>query len=162
METLVLNCLAISVYTANRKQSSPNRFEQNQHTPDSCSEICDGPYFNKQRAMEGFWETHLQWNYSMLNQTHYRKRVLQILQTCTTQSNKILQQPSIFQLTGMIYAMVILPTNKMFVIMTHTHFRSSFLKTTSVQCSTQKYEISSNHCKRKTPRSDDMASGNSC
>jgi len=60
METLVFNCLAISVYTANRKQSSPNRFEQIQHTPGSCSKICDGPYLNKQSAMEGFWETHLQ------------------------------------------------------------------------------------------------------
>jgi len=126
METLVFYCLAISDYTANRKQSSLNRFEQNQQTHGDCSKICDGPYFNKQRAMEGFWETHLQWNYSMLNQTHYRKRVLQTLQTSTTQSNKLLQQPSIFQLTGMIYAMVHLPTNKMFVITTQKNLRASF------------------------------------
>ena len=59
IETLVFNCLAISVYKANRKQSSPNRFEQNQHTPDSRSKICDRPYLNKQSAMEGFWERHL-------------------------------------------------------------------------------------------------------
>ena len=49
------------------------------------SNICDGPLayvgknttktdFNKQRAMEGIWEKHLPWNYSMLNQTQYRKR----------------------------------------------------------------------------------------
>jgi len=62
----------------------------------------------------------------MLNQTHYRKRVLQTLQTSTTQSNKLLQQPSIFQLTGMIYAMVHLPTNKLFVIATQKNLRASF------------------------------------
>ena len=62
----------------------------------------------------------------MLNQTHYRKRVLQSLQTCTTQSKKMLQQPSIFQLKGMIYAMVHLPTNKMFVITTQKNLRASF------------------------------------
>jgi len=52
MQTLVFYCLAISDYTANRKQSSLNRFEQNQQTHGDCSKICDGPYFNKQRAME--------------------------------------------------------------------------------------------------------------
>ena len=126
METLVFIRLAISGYTVNRKQSSPYCFEQNQHTLDDYSKICDGPYLNKQKAMQGFWETHLLWNYSMLNQTHYRKRVLQTLQTCTAQSNIMLQQPSIFQLTGMIYAMVHLPTNKLFVIATQKNLRASF------------------------------------
>ena len=54
METLVFNCLAISSNTANRKQSSPNRFEQNQHTHDDFCKICGGgPYLNKERALEG-------------------------------------------------------------------------------------------------------------
>jgi len=160
METLVFNCLAISVYTANRKQSSPNRFEQIQHTPGSCSKICDGPYFNEQRAMKGFWETRLHWNYSMLNQTHYRKRVLQSLQTSTAQSNKMLQQPSIFQLKGKMYAMVHLPTNKMFVITTQKNLRASFKQHWySAHIRNTNFK---NHCKKKTPRSDDMAFGNNC
>ena len=62
----------------------------------------------------------------MLSQTIFKHRALQLLQKHTSQKKDILVQPTVFQTTGMIYAMVHLRTNRIYVIATKRKLSTSF------------------------------------
>ena len=74
---------------------------------------------------KGFWSIHLLWNYKMLCHATYKKSVLNNLQVLTGKFKDNFY-PSILQTAGMIYAMIHLPTNSIFVIATKKKISTSF------------------------------------
>ena len=69
---------------------------------------------------------HLLWNLSILHQSSHQKQVLQKLQNHTKHLTEQIQLPTILNSSGMIYALVHLPTNKIFVIATPKRIQISF------------------------------------
>ena len=136
--------------TGNNNKLTTQQFHQQQPRPQRA-------YIVKQHPTKSFWENHLSWNYNMLSQTIFKHRALQVLQKHTSQTKEILVQPTVFQTTGMIYAMVHLRTNRIYVIATKRKLSTSFLKTALAQWLSPQYKISSKSRKRKTTRRNDLA-----
>ena len=105
--------------TGNNNKLTTQQFHQQQPRPQRA-------YIVKQHPTKSFWENHLSWNYNMLSQTIFKHRALQVLQKHTSQTKEILVQPTVFQTTGMIYAMVHLRTNRIYVIATKRKLSTSF------------------------------------
>ena len=105
--------------TGNNNKLTTQQFHQQQPRPQRA-------YIVKQHPTKSFWENHLSWNYKMLSQTIFKHRALQVLQKHTSQTKEILVQPTVFQTTGMIYAMVHLRTNRIYVIATKRKLSTSF------------------------------------
>ena len=95
--------------TGNNNKLTTQQFHQQQPRPQRA-------YIVKQHPTKSFWENHLSWNYYMLSQTIFNHRALQLLQKHTSQTKEIV----VFQTTGMIYAMVHLRINRIYVIVTKT------------------------------------------
>jgi len=74
----------------------------------------------------GIWKKHLLWNLKLLRQSSHRKQILQKLQNNTKHLAEQIQLPTILNSSGMFYALVHLPTNKIFVIATPKRIQISF------------------------------------
>ena len=74
----------------------------------------------------GIWKKHLLWNLKILHQSNHRKQVLQKLHNSTKHLTELIQLPTVLNSSGMIYALVHLPTNKIFVIATAKRIQISF------------------------------------
>ena len=70
-----------------------------------------------QQKHQGVWKKQLDWNVKLLQQTSFRNKALSKLLDATQHSKQLLQAPLCsLQTAGMLYAIVHLPTNMIYVI----------------------------------------------